>query len=719
MKLLVVKAEDGIGYPPISLAYVRDKLVREGYEHDYIHVGDDQIDTVIKECARSGEYYALATGDLVWKYSSLVRILSAWKSANKEAPTIVGGRIVSVLSDELLKNELLSDFEADYLYYGDNLDAFCRLLDTIIDGSAKPAISGQPTTIQADKSKMFQGSPYWGDSNAVGNFCGQRFYPIVTCIGCVGNCHFCCPGVRGVKSRDIKETIDEMVWADKTYDFDVFFLISEIMYAKSDMIEAFCDAYMASGLTQSWTCHLRLDSDLHLLQRIKDAGCINVSVGLESMDEKVLKGMNKRVRPPQIKQFFETAREVGLTIQPMVMAGNPFETPDSLRETADILIEHNMYETFQCLQVYPGTRFYEQNLKHGRIRSAHDSAFKTNEIAKRMSSLSTVNMSAMKDIELYETILENEFRMLSNILNVTAQLNPSQDPERFICHHCGNAVEIKLLGSYHEERCPHCLTQHVFNIYSHTPNGKALEWLKDADFEKGTMFVGRIPDAFFFLWFLNWLNIDTDNLCFYIIGPDYPIRSFCGYPVVSVSGMHNFPVDQVVYSSTCLESYYLAGSVFSSIPSLFFPRLSDIKDKKYISHIENVDVFCRPNRFFSSFIEKNGLGSDKTAISIAPAGSFATKMVESIFPDSTINRLYDMNHDTIGSVHVNSEKIDVHPYSQSTDESSPILILTPNTNAQEAIRNTLLGYNSELTIYTLHDILLHYPGNSPESAETS
>ena len=76
----------------------------------------------------------------------------------------------------------------------------------------------------------------------------------------------------------------------------------------------FAKQCLKRNLPITWDCMGRLNyCSKELLQLMKDAGCVFIIYGIESMDQTVLNNMKKGLRPEMILSGIEQTFEVGIS----------------------------------------------------------------------------------------------------------------------------------------------------------------------------------------------------------------------------------------------------------------------------------------------------------------------------------------------------------------------------------------------------------------------
>jgi len=137
---------------------------------------------------------------------------------------------------------------------------------------------------------------------------------------------------------------------------DIYFQ-DDTFISNRDWVVAFCKLLIKEKLDLTWACQGRTDLvDLPLLNLMKKAGCWQISFGIESGSQKVLKAINKQTTVEQNKRALEACRQAGLAVKGLFMVGSFGETRQTLQKTKEFIRENYMtdfHATFYT--IVPGT----------------------------------------------------------------------------------------------------------------------------------------------------------------------------------------------------------------------------------------------------------------------------------------------------------------------------------------------------------------------------
>jgi len=205
-----------------------------------------------------------------------------------------------------------------------------------------------------------------------------RAYTIITSRGCPYQCIYCSKAVTGNtwRPRSPENVVEE--WRKLVIDLRAteIGVTDDVMTLDVDRAKTICRLLIEEGLNKvPWiTIHgIRADNtDLELLQLMKDAGCKRVGFGVESGNQRVLDIMKKHQTIDQVRQAFANARRAGLQTIGFFIFGLPGENEETMEDTIRLALELDPdLANFMIAAPFPGTELYNMVLESGELFS-HD-----------------------------------------------------------------------------------------------------------------------------------------------------------------------------------------------------------------------------------------------------------------------------------------------------------------------------------------------------------
>ncbi|MBN2406660.1 MAG: B12-binding domain-containing radical SAM protein [Elusimicrobia bacterium] len=267
---------------------------------------------------------------------------------------VVAGGIMPTLTPEFL----LKDMEIDAVIIGEGEKAIVDLADSIarngnphdvpnmayISGGefiANPVIS--PVELKKlpphdysifDEEHLWR--PFIGKTWKTGYFELTR--------GCPYGCTFCANrqinGLYGKKGRmrrrSIDQLIDEVSLIKKQYGLTLVSFCDENFLNQPDL-EEFSGKWKAS-VNLPFMTQTRVETvSPEKLALLKEAGCVSVSIGIESGDEEFRRTMlNRSYTNEKLKQVFKWCREAGIRTTANNIIGFPHETEEHIKKTISV-----------------------------------------------------------------------------------------------------------------------------------------------------------------------------------------------------------------------------------------------------------------------------------------------------------------------------------------------------------------------------------------------
>ncbi|MDO8872374.1 MAG: radical SAM protein [Methanoregula sp.] len=202
---------------------------------------------------------------------------------------------------------------------------------------------------------------------------------IYTGRGCPFKCGFCaansvwnansCPeGQSFVRKRPVEMVIRELEILEKKYGFDFFYIMDDTFGITENDVTEFCEAYRNSGLTMLWAAETRVNSSCfkneHLLELMKNSGCLQLDFGVETGSPKLLKIIRKGITVDQIYKAFALCKKYRIRTFANILLNLPTETKEDILMTDTLLKEINpTFVSVGVTQPYPGTMFFEKYIK--------------------------------------------------------------------------------------------------------------------------------------------------------------------------------------------------------------------------------------------------------------------------------------------------------------------------------------------------------------------
>lgn len=139
---------------------------------------------------------------------------------------------------------------------------------------------------------------------------GRWRYAIITSLGCPFSCTYCSAGKRRIDTRSAGHCVEELRIAIEKWGITKFVILDDCFNAKKDRVLEFCS--QVKPLNLKWGCANGLRADIfddEIARALFASGCDFISFGIESIDDNVLKGIEKGETIGRIEKAVEIARK--------------------------------------------------------------------------------------------------------------------------------------------------------------------------------------------------------------------------------------------------------------------------------------------------------------------------------------------------------------------------------------------------------------------------
>jgi anaerobic magnesium-protoporphyrin IX monomethyl ester cyclase len=232
-------------------------------------------------------------------------------------------------------------------------------------------------------------------------FTSVRWGHVLSTRGCPYKCAFCSHDHRQsfgklVRRYSPQRLADEFEILVKQHQINAISIEDDIFTINRDYVFNFCSELDKRQLNAKWVVQTRADVlDKTLMKRMKTSGCIGLSLGIESGNDRILTLLKKETNTAQIKQTLKSASEVGLMLRLMFMIGNPTETEAEIEDTRQLALQTNAItvQMHYCTP-YPGTDFFDPT-KDSLQSLADYSSY--NRIYRNMSQVSDERLNELRN----------------------------------------------------------------------------------------------------------------------------------------------------------------------------------------------------------------------------------------------------------------------------------------------------------------------------------
>ncbi len=187
---------------------------------------------------------------------------------------------------------------------------------------------------------------------------------ILSTRGCPYRCHFCSSpyftNSHKLRFRSPRHVADEIEHVVGKYNIRQFRFSDDMFTANKKNILGLCD--IIGNLDIVWRVSCRVKPlDKEMLQAMFQAGCRELSFGIESFDNNVLEVLNKKTTAADNVRALELSAAIGYKTRILFMIRTPGQTKETVKINIDYL-EHVPYMIIACTGFIPipGSSIWER-----------------------------------------------------------------------------------------------------------------------------------------------------------------------------------------------------------------------------------------------------------------------------------------------------------------------------------------------------------------------
>ena len=197
---------------------------------------------------------------------------------------------------------------------------------------------------------------------------------ILSSRGCPFKCSFCASKMmwgHKVTYKSIDRIIIEMSNVYERFHTDYFTFWDETFTANNKRLTEFCLKYDIPAL---WRCDTRADSITDdMISMMRAAGCGQMSIGLESGDNEILRSVNKGETTEDFKRAAEILNRHAIQWKAYMIIGFPGDTEETILSSIEFVKSLQPFRiTLSFFTPYQGTDLYDETKALGLINDNYD-----------------------------------------------------------------------------------------------------------------------------------------------------------------------------------------------------------------------------------------------------------------------------------------------------------------------------------------------------------
>jgi radical SAM superfamily enzyme YgiQ (UPF0313 family) len=303
----------------------------------------------------------------------------------------MGGPHVTLKTDEVLR--ICSD--VDFAVTGEGENTFVKLVD-VLDESVR--LNDGEISDPDNRLPMIKGISYRKNNKVLrqpsaafiddldtipfpardllvnqASYDSEDMGLLMTSRGCPYSCTYCATSIwdKKVRYRSVNNVIQEIKEVIKTYGTKQFAFKDDSFTVNRKRVIELCNRIVEENIKINWDCNVRVNGlDEVLLNKMKEAGCNSIKVGIETGSERIMTLINKKITLEECLRAAKLLKQAGIHWTGYFMIGLPTETKDDMQKTLEFM--RKLEPDFASISVYepfPGTAMFDLGVEKGLVQN--------------------------------------------------------------------------------------------------------------------------------------------------------------------------------------------------------------------------------------------------------------------------------------------------------------------------------------------------------------
>lgn len=369
-----------LNYPHLGLLYLASSLKKAGFSVEVLDASAQALtegEIIRKIIERQPEVIGITVTTQTSR--GVFSLIKKIKKIKDSPEIVIGGPQVSALP------ETVRWMQVGYGMVGEGELAFVKLINYLIRN--KGELKKIPGLIFLQKGKLisninrpnleldklpFPARELVSADNYFSPVYGGRMTTLITSRGCPYNCTYCSRPAIGYlwRKRKPSSIVAEMKEVVDKYQVGYIEFVDDTFTIDKARIMKLCQSIIKNKVQVTWGGQTRADLvDYALLKKMKAAGCVKLSFGLETGVERIRFDLNKRVPDRAYAQAVENCRKLGIETNLFVMFGHPGEKLEDMQESISLTRRLDPdYAAFYITTILPGSVLGAQSARERRIK---------------------------------------------------------------------------------------------------------------------------------------------------------------------------------------------------------------------------------------------------------------------------------------------------------------------------------------------------------------
>jgi anaerobic magnesium-protoporphyrin IX monomethyl ester cyclase len=314
-------------------------------------------------------------------YYEVIDILNRVRRSFPGVPVCLGGPYVTTIREEIFKRT-----PAEFAVCGEGEITFSELVWHLKGKKELNAIDGLIYKDQQGRVVINPPRAHISDLDTIPMPAYDIFpmerYPLhrmVTSRGCPYGCAWCNSSSvwsRTYRGRGPENMVREIEFLVDKYGRKIFVFGDNTFNVDPDRVEAFCDLLIRKNIRILWSVSLRADSmTQELANKMKEAGCYNAAIGIESANNEILSAIGKTTTIEKITEGIRMLKNAGIEVLSQYVIGSPGETLETVKQSVEYARKSGCdFTNFYTVLPFKGTPQWDYVQDHGTLytKEIHD-----------------------------------------------------------------------------------------------------------------------------------------------------------------------------------------------------------------------------------------------------------------------------------------------------------------------------------------------------------
>ena len=195
--------------------------------------------------------------------------------------------------------------------------------------------------------------------------------------------------INDIKTLIKKHNVKSIQFRDPTFGLD------------KKQIGGLCDLIIDNKIKIDWGIETRMDLlNFKFIKKMADAGLKNINVGIETIDDNIAKvnkrGLDKKNHQEEIVKF---CKKIGVKISAFYIFGYKGDNKETIKRLIDYSLKLNTIGArFAINTPFPGTFFYEELKKEGKIKNFNLKDYNSFCLVFEHENLNLKDLNELKEI---------------------------------------------------------------------------------------------------------------------------------------------------------------------------------------------------------------------------------------------------------------------------------------------------------------------------------